>query len=122
MRWNKSVTLLTPAEAYQDEEGGWHYGEPVERVVFCNERSMGTMTMAHLRSSDVRMANSNEPIDVGMRHEHLLELRSIDYHNEDRCIFEGEEYEVMFKTGSGEKCVIAIGQRIGNSRPEGFNG
>lgn len=122
MRWNKCVTLLSPSEPYQDDEGGAHYGEPVERTVFCNERSLGTMTMAHLRSSDVRMANSNEPIDVGMRHEHLLELRSAEYFDEDRCIFEGEEYEIMFKTGSGEKCTIAIGQRIGNSRPGGSSG
>ena len=116
MRWNKVVTLLTPSEKYQDEEGSWHYSEPVERLVYCNENSIGTMTMAHMRSSDVRTANSNEPVDMGMRHEHFLEMRSIEYRNEDRCIYEGEEYEVLFKTGSGERCIICIGQRIGNVR------
>ena len=119
MRWNKVVTLLTPAEKYQDEEGGWHYGEPVERTVFCNEYTIGMMTMSHLRSTDVRMANSNEPLDIGMRNEHMIELRSIDYKGEDRCVFEGEEYEIMFSTGSGETRLLAIGQRIGNTKPGG---
>ena len=122
MRWNKVVTLLTPKEPWQDEEGSWHYGEYDERVVYCNENSIGTMTMAHMRSSDVRTANSNEPVDMGMRHEHFLEMRSIEYRDEDRCIYEGAEYEVLFKTGAGERCIICIGQRIGNMAAGDSNG
>lgn len=113
-RWNRVVTLLTPAERYQDEEGGWHYGEPERRVVFCNEYTIGVMAMSHLRSSDVRMSNQNEPIDVGMRNEHMIQLRSVDYQGEDRCEFEGKEYEVLYSTGAGEMRMLTIGQRIGN--------
>lgn len=116
MRWNKVVTLITPSEASQDAAGVWHYGEPVEHTVFCNEFTIGTVAMAHLRSSDIRMANQNEPIDVGLRHERMLQLRSIDYHNEDRCIYEGEEYEVMYHSGSGEYIMLTIGQKIGSKR------
>ena len=115
-RWNRTLTLLTPAEMYQDEEGGFHYGEPTERVVFCNEYSIGIMTMAHLRSSEVRMANDNEPVDVGIRNEHMVQVRAVDYQSEDRCIYEGEEYEILYSTGSGDMRLLTIGQRIGNER------
>lgn len=118
MRWNKFVTLLTPAERYQDDEGGWHYGEPEQRTIPCNEYNLGVMAMAHLRSTDVRLANANEPIDIGMRNEHMIEVRHIDYQGEDRCIFEGEEYEVMYASGNGEFRMLTIGQRIGNDRKE----
>ena len=115
-RWNRTLTLLTPAERYQDEEGGWHYGEPAKRVIFCNEYSIGVMTMAHLRSSEVRMANDNEPVDVGIRNEHMVQVRAIDYNSEDRCIYEKEEYEILYSTGSGDYRLLTIGQRIGNER------
>lgn len=117
-RWNKVVTLLTPDEGYQDEEGGWHYGEPTKRTIFCNEYTIGMMAMSHLRSSEVRMANDNEPIDIGVRNEHMLQVRSIDYNHEDRCIFEGEEYEILYSTGAGEMRMLTIGQRIGSERPD----
>lgn len=115
-RWNRTVILLTPSEAYQDDEGGWHYGEPTERLVFCNEYTIGIMAMSHLRSSEVRMANSEEPVDVGIRNEHMLQMRSIEYNGEDRCIYEGEEYEILYSTGAGEMRMLTIGQRIGNVR------
>ena len=115
-RWNRTLTLLTPVEMYQDEEGGFHYGEPTERVVYCNEYNIGIMTMAHLRSSDVRMANDNEPVDVGIRNEHMVQVRAVDYQSEDRCIYEGEEYEILYSTGSGDMRLLTIGQRIGNER------
>lgn len=118
MRWNRTVTLLSPVEKYQDEEGGWHYGEPRKREIFCNEYTIGVMVMSHLRSSDVRMANATEPVDVGIRNEHMLQVRSLDYESEDRCIYEGEEYEILYSTGSGETRLLTIGQRIGSARTE----
>ena len=117
-RWNRTVTLLTPTEMYQDEEGGWHYGEPEKREIFCNEYTIGIMVMSHLRSSEVRMDNDNEPVDVGIRNEHMLQIRSVDYNSEDRCIYEGEEYEILYSTGSGDMRLLTIGQRIGNERPD----
>lgn len=121
-RWNRTVILLTPSEAYQDDEGGWHYGEPKERLVFCNEYTIGIMAMSHLRSSEVRMANSDEPVDVGIRNEHMLQMRAIDYNSEDRCIYEGEEYEILYSTGAGEMRMLTIGQRVGNKRNGGEDG
>lgn len=115
MRWNKVVTLLSPAEKYQDDAGAWHEGERRERTVFCNEYTMGVVAQAHLRSSDVRAANSTDPVDVGLRNEHMIQLRAIDYHGEDQCIFEGVEYEVMYLSGSGETRILTIGEKLGNS-------
>lgn len=114
MRWNKVITLLSPTEKYQDEKGQWHEGEREERVVFCNEYTIGLVAQAHLRSSDVRAANTTEPVDMGLRNEHMIEVRTIDYRNEDQVVFEGEEYDVMFISGSGETRLLTIGQKIGN--------
>lgn len=121
-RWNRVVTLLTPDEGYQDEEGAWHYGDPTERTIFCNEYTIGFMAMAHLRSSDVRMANDNEPVDIGVRNEHMLEVNALDYQREDRCIYEGDEYEILYSTGSGEKRILTIGQRIGGMGKADWDG
>lgn len=117
-RWNRTVTLLTPTEMYQDDEGAFHYGEPTKRTIFCNEYTIGIMAASHLRSSEIRMANDSEPVDVGIRNEHMLQIHGIEYKNEDRCIYEGEEYEILYSTGSGEMRLLTIGQRIGNDRIE----
>lgn len=114
MRWNRTITLLSPVERYQDDEGSWHEGERTSREVFCNEMTIGTMAQAHLRSSDVRLENSVEPVDRGLHHEHMVQLRSIEYQGEDKCIFDGEEYEVIYITGSGEMKLLTIAQRLGN--------
>lgn len=114
MRWNETVTLLSATEKYQDETGAWHEGERTARTVFCNQMIMGFMSIANLRSSEIRMANTTEPVDVGLRNESMIQVRAIDYGGEDKCIFHGEEYEVMYLSGSGEYRVLTIAQRIGN--------
>lgn len=114
MRWNEVVTLLTPAKKYQDAEGSWHEGERTERTVFCNEMTIGVMARAHLRSGDVRTENSTERVDVGFHDERMIQLRKVDYMGEDRCIYHGTEYEVMYSSGAGEIITITIGVRLGN--------
>lgn len=115
MRWNETVTLLSPAQSkYQDATGAWHEGEREERDIFCNEMVIGLMKLANLRSSDVRMANATEPVAMGMRHEHMLQVRTVDYEGEDQVRYHGEEYEVMYLSGAGEFVTLTIGQRIGN--------
>lgn len=111
-RWNKVVTLLAPAESFQDEAGAWHRGERVGRTVFCNEYSIGVLTLSHLRSSDVRTMNDTERVDVGMHNERMLQVRAMDYEGEDQVIYEGEEYEVMYTSGAGEKLLLTIGQKL----------
>lgn len=115
MRYNEVVTLLAPTQKYQDSTGAWHEGERTQRTVFCNEFIIGTVTLAHLRSSDIRATNTTEPVDVGLRHEHMLQLRAIDYEGEDQVLFHGEEYEVIYASGAGEFVTLTIGQRLGNA-------
>lgn len=114
MRWNETVTLLKAGAKYQDSAGAWHEGVRTERTVFCNAMTIGVMAMAHLRSSDVRIANTTEPVDVGMHNERMIQLRSIDYEGEDQVRFHGEEYEVMYSSGSGEFITLTIAQQLGN--------
>lgn len=114
-RWNEVVTLLAPAAKYQDAAGAWHEGERVPRTVFCNEMTLSLVAMAQLRSADVRAQSSVAVMDVGLRNEHMIQVRSIDYNNEDQCIYHGEEYEVLYLSGSGEFRTLTIGQRIGNT-------
>lgn len=114
MRWNETLVLLSPVEKYQDSAGAWHEGKRSERTVFCNEFMIGFVALAHLRSSDIRAANTTDPVDVGMRNEHMVQVRRIDYEQEDRCIFRGEEYEIMFVSGGGEYVTLTIGQKLSN--------
>ena len=114
MRWNDEVTILSPKDAYQDSSGSWHEGERTERTVFCNAMTLGLMAMANLRSSDVRLANSTDPVDMGLRNQHMIQIRAIDYQGEDQVIYHGDEYEVMYLSGSGEFRILTIAQRLGN--------
>lgn len=114
-RWNNTVTLLAPAAKYQDAAGAWHEGERVPREIFCNEMTMSLVAMAQLRSADVRAQSSVAVMDVGLRHEHMIQVRSIDYNGEDQCIYNGDEYEVLYLSGAGEYRTLTIGQRIGNT-------
>lgn len=115
MRWNQTVTLLSPVEKYQDSAGAWHEGKRSERTIFCNEFMVGLVAMAHLRNSDIRAANSTEPVDVGLRNEHMIQVHALDYQGEDQCIYRGEEYEVIYISGAGEYAMLTIGQKLGNS-------
>jgi len=117
-RWNGTVTLLAPASKYQDEAGAWHEGERVPREIYCNEMTMSLVAMAQLRSADVRASSTTQTLDMGLRNEHMIQVRTIDYNGEDEVVFNGEEYEVLYLSGSGEFRTLTIGQRIGNTKTE----
>lgn len=118
MRWNETVTLLAPAERYQDSAGAWHEGKRHGREVYCNEMTMSLVAMAQLRSADVRASSSTTPLDMGLRNEHMIQVRSVDYNNEDQVIFHGDEFEVLYLAGSGEYRTLTIGQRLGSQAEE----
>ena len=113
-RWTETVTLLRRGDDWQDSEGVWHDGDRTEREVYCNERRLTLAAMGHLRSSDIRMNNAVEPVDMGMRPECEIEVHAIDYEGEDRCIFHGLEYEVQYTYGGGNTLILGIARRIGN--------
>lgn len=114
-RWNETLFLLSPIDKYQDASGAWHEGERIEREVFCNEMTMSLVAMAQLRSADVRAQSSTQTLDMGLRNEHMVQIKAIDYQGEDQCIFHGEEFEILYLSGSGENRTLTIGQRLGNA-------
>ena len=115
MRWNDTVTLLSPATKNQDANGAWHEGKREARTVFCNAMTLTMVAMAQIRSADVRAQSSTQTLDMGLRNEHMIQVKAIDYQNEDQVIFHGEEYEVLYLAGSGETRTLTIGQRIGST-------
>lgn len=77
--------------------------------------TLSLVAMAQLRSADVRAQSSTQTLDVGLRNEHMIQVRAIDYHGEDQLIFRGDEYEVLYLSGSGEFRTLTIGQRLGSA-------
>ena len=113
-RWNNTVTLLKATGRWQDDEGAVHEGEREAREVFCNVGMLGTMTMAQLRSSEVRITGGENVPEVGMREMHVLYIRQVDYEGEDQVIFDGKEMEVIAATSEGENYKVIVRRRLGN--------
>lgn len=113
-RWNDVITLLSAPEAYQDEMLAWHEGERVERQVFCNPGIIGTMAMAQLRSSEVRITGGDTVPDVGLKPMAMVYIRQIDYEGEDQVIYHGEEMDVIAATSEGENLKMIIRRKAGN--------
>lgn len=114
MRWNEEITLLSAPEAYQDDEGGQHEGERVARTVYCNAGIIGTMTMAQLRSSEVRITGNDTVPEVGLREMHVVYIRQIDYQGEDKVIFRGKEMDVIDATSDGMNYKMIVRERLAN--------
>lgn len=112
--WNETITLVKDVEPWQDDAGAWHEGKTIEREVFCKVGMMGTLTMAQLRSSEVRIVSSDSPPEVGLRSMHVVYIKQIDYDNEPRVIFRGEEMDVIGLTSEHESYKMIIRKRIGN--------
>lgn len=117
-RWNEVITFLSPAESYQDEEGGWHEGNRPPRTVFCNPGIIGTMTMAQLRSSEVRITGGDTVPEAGLREMAMVYVRQIDYEGEDQCIYRGKEMDVIALTSEGENYKMIIRRRLGNDKAD----
>ena len=113
-RWNEEISLLSAPNAWQDEEGGWHEGERVPKRVFCNPGILGTMTMAQLRSSEVRITGGEDVPNTGLRDMHVVYLKQIDYGGEDQVIYRGEEMDVIAATSEGENYKVILRARFGN--------
>lgn len=113
-RWTETVTLLANATGYQDDEGVWHEDPRPPREVFCNERRITIASLAHMRSSDIRLNNAVEPADLGLRTEMEIEVHSIDYEGEDRCIYHDEEFEIQYAYGGGNTKILGLSRKLGN--------
>jgi hypothetical protein len=113
-RWNETIDLLSAKAAWQDDEGGWHEGERDPRTVFCNPLTIGSMTLAQLRSSEVRTTSGEGSPDVGMQVAALVQVRTIDYGDEDQVLYRGKEMRVIAATAAGEKTNLYLQRVMGN--------
>lgn len=112
--WNKRVTLIKNLDDWQDESGAWHRGAERRREVFCKVGLLGNLTMAQLRSSEIRITGNDSPPEVGLREMHVLYIKQIDYDNEPRVIFDGVEMDVIGLTSEREAYKVIVRRRIGN--------
>jgi len=112
--WNETVTLVKNADPWQDSSGGWHEGKVTKREVFCKVGMLGTLTMAQLRSSEIRITGNDSPPEVGLRSMHVIYVKQIDYDDEPTVIFRGEEMDVIGLTSERESYKMIIRKRIGN--------
>lgn len=113
-RWADTITLLKPASKWQDDEGAWHEGEREEREVFCDPGIIGSMTMAQLRSSEVRITSGENTPNVGMTRMDVVSIKQIDYDDEDQAIYRGKEMDVIAVTSEGENYKMILRRRLGN--------
>ena len=113
-RWNETVILLSPVNPSQDEEGGWHEGERERREVFCNPLTVGSMVLAQLRSSEVRTVSGEGSPDTGMELAAIVQIRTIDYNDEDQAIYRGKEMRIIAATADGEKMKLFLQRVMGN--------
>lgn len=113
-RWNETIILLKPVNKWQDEEGAWHEGERESREVFCDSGMLGNMTMAQLRSSEVRITSGESSPNVGMTRMDVVRIKQIDYDDEDQAIYRGKEMDVIAATSEGENYKVILRRRLGN--------
>ena len=104
-RWNDAITLLAPVDAYQDSTGAWHEGERTSREVMCNARTIGLVAATAL-------------VDVGLQGAVQVEVRTIDYQDEDQALYHGKEMEITYVTGSGETLYLTLSRKVGNEEEE----
>lgn len=113
-RWSDVITLLEVTEPWVDEEGAEHSGERRERTVFCNPGTLGVMTMAQLRSSEVRITNGEAGPEIGLREMSMVYIRQCDYRGEDRVIYHGLEMDVIALTSDRDNYKMIVRQRYVN--------
>lgn len=104
-RWNDTITLLSPANPYQDESGAWHEGERTATEVFCNPRTMGLTQAASV-------------VDAGLRVAAQVQIRACDYNDQDQVQYHGQELEVTYVSGGGEYRYLTLARKVGNDGGE----
>lgn len=101
MRWNETIELLGRPSVTQDEAGNTVHGEAERRMRFCNPYTVG--------ASDWATA-----MDLGLRLEAEVQVRSVDYAGETECVYRGVQYDISKVTHSGEIVNLQLSRRANN--------
>lgn len=100
-RWNDEVTLVSSPEPYQDEVGSWHSGEAQESTVFCNRYA-------------VSLSQNATALDLGLRDTVQVQVRTVDYSDQDQAIYRGKTYEISYVSCHGDNTTLTLGHKIGD--------
>lgn len=104
MRWTDTITLVDYPMT-QDELGNWSRGEPVKTTVFCNRRTVG-------------LSRRSEAVDVGMRADAEVQIRTCDYAGQTKAEFKLGPYQdepELFDAEpsvSGDYTYLTLGRRL----------
>ncbi len=101
MRWNDAAVLLGQPELSQDAAGNVTELPPDRADVFCNAYSMGASAWA-------------ASVDIGLRADAVIQLRSCDYDGQQQVEYGGELYDVERVTATGEFTKLQLGKRVSN--------
>lgn len=101
MRWSEAITLLGQPRLTQDSSGNVIEAEPERRDVFCNQYTLGADAWA-------------TAVDIGLRADASVQVRSCDYNGEDEAIYHDVEYDIERVTASGEFTLLQLGRHVSN--------
>lgn len=98
MRWTDTITLLS-WDMWQDDMHVWHQSEePTKSLVFCNQRTLSAQ-------------RRTEYVDLGMRPEAQVEVRTCDYGGQTKALYHDTEYDVEPST-SGDFTYLTLGRLV----------
>lgn len=101
MRWNQTIRLIGEPQISQDEMGNVVSTEAVPRTVFCNPYTVGASAWA-------------ASIDLGLRADAEVEVRTVDYDGENTAVYDGTEYTVERIEVKGDITRLQLGRMASN--------
>lgn len=101
MRWDKVARLYTAATV-KDASGNHSEEARDEAEVFGNARHMG-------------FESRNAAKSMGLHADMSLQVRSMEYSGQNRCVVDGVEYEVEDTYDTGEYTTLTLKRRARNA-------
>ena len=97
---------LYSAVTAKDAEGNHSEARSNEATVCANSRHMGLEAWAAARSQ-------------GLHADASIQVRSMEYSGQNRCVVDGVEYEVERSYDTGEYTTLTLKRRLHNARVDG---
>lgn len=101
MRWNQTIRLIGEPQISQDEMGNVVSTEAVPRTVFCNPYTVGASAWAAF-------------IDLGLRLDAEVVVRTVDYEGEGTAVYDGTEYTVEKSDPMGDFTRLKLEKKASN--------